>query len=207
MRGFPKIAPSLAVALVTALAGCGDSDGGTDAGPPAPAPADAAARDTAPPTVWTPRDTGPPPSLDAGGYEGRECNLLLDLLNDAPKPRCVNDTVGCLAACGDGEEGCEDACYAADPTPPADGIDCNGCVTGLFFDCLVEQGCDRETYGFLCCFEDQCLEQADGCAETMCGDHLMGIFNCAISNTSAQACLNPATNAAACFPSDDDAGT
>lgn len=161
---------------------------------------------TSAPIVWMPRDTGPPPSLDAGPADpGRECTLLLDILSGAPTPRCATDTLACLAACPADLQGCDDTCYAADPTAPVDGIDCNGCATGMLFSCLIDAGCASEVNAFLCCFEDECLGAPDGCAEQMCRAQLEGIGNCAIANSPG--CLDPVAAAAACFPSDEDAGT
>jgi hypothetical protein len=196
----------LAWCACVALLGCGDSASDGNGGSPGDGGTDTMDAG-APPVDWMPRDTGPPPSLDAGaGYDDRQCTLLLDVLSGAPTPRCAAETLTCLQDCTGGAEGCDDACYAADPTPPADGIDCNGCTTGLFFDCLIDAGCDSQVNAFLCCFEDDCLGGADNCAEQMCIAELQGIYNCAVAN--APSCLDPAASGAACFaPGDEDGGT
>lgn len=195
----------LLLACVAAL-GCGDSGSEGTGSPSDDGGAEMDASES-PPVVWMPRDTGPPPSLDAGpGYDDRECTLLLGVLSGAPTPRCAAETLTCLQGCTGSDQGCDDACYAADPTPAADGIDCNGCTTGLFFACLIDAGCQSQVNGFLCCFEDKCLGGADGCAEQMCIAELQGIYNCAVAN--APSCLDPAMSGAACFaPGDEDGGT
>lgn len=196
---------SLASCALCVLGACGDSgsDAARDSG--MDASDDGAGATGGAPVVWMPRDTGPPPSLDAGPQDDRECTLLLDVLAGAPTPRCAADTLPCLQACTGAEQGCDDACYAADPTPPVDGIDCNGCATGFLFSCLIDANCAAEVNAFLCCFEDQCLGGPDTCAEQMCIAQLQGIYNCAVSNSVG--CLDPGIAAVACFASDEDAGT
>ncbi|MEM9068620.1 MAG: hypothetical protein AAGE52_08945 [Myxococcota bacterium] len=188
----------MAAALMTAVA-CGDDDGATrrDSG-----------QDVGP--VWMPPDSGL--SLrDAGEDSAMACvRPRLDPFPAAATPRCTAATAECARACGDDEEGCADACWAADTTPPDPELGaCGDCVIFDLLACFDAGGCQQEVAEVFCCGEANCPPgSAEDCFDVMCQAPLTALFSCGATTTPT--CLEQFAEAeGACFaePVDMDAGT
>lgn len=119
-----------------------------------------------------PIKTDPPPT--------GECAKQKMSLEEALLPRCSAETTTCVANCALEQEeqyveGCRDACLEADTTPPASGMDCQGCVFNQILACAGEKGCQDQTAKFLCCAQG-CSD--DACIDTKCKEETTSFGYC-----------------------------
>jgi hypothetical protein len=99
-----------------------------------------------------------------------ECAKKRERLPASLLPRCSVETATCVTNCALEEEeeyveDCRDACLAADTTPAAQNVDCQGCVFNQILACAGEKGCQDQTAKFVCCAQG-CSDEA--CIDTQC---------------------------------------